>query len=250
MVPVDEALGEGSPGLGVQRRVVEQTGLAGDVLRRVASVPLRGQRPRQPRAEAPLQQLAFATPLGVSQRPHRGHALAVDQHHGRVLRRQGEVAVLGEGKIEELSWIAEVDLVAVVVEGASPPTGVVRHGEAVAAEAGGPEPAAVAPQLLHQVDLVGATRVANPLDRPEQHPLGALLSRLAAHEDAHGIPATAARSRPRRQQDALGPLALESQSTCPPGRTVHSWTACHQATEARSASPGPRLRLRPPREPG
>ena len=92
--------------------------------------------------------------------------------------------MLAEIQIEELRGIAQVDLVYIVVDGATRGGGVVRNGAAIVRKAGGPAPAPKATKTLHQEDLVHAAGVPDLLDRPHEHSLGPVLAGLGAQEDA------------------------------------------------------------------
>src|SRR3546814_15977884 len=87
--------------------------------------------------------------------------------------------------VEELGRIGQVDLVDVVVDGPAGLAGEIGDRVAVVGEAGLPAVAVEALQVLHQVDLVAARRVARLQDRPHEDPLGALLRRLGEIGRAH-----------------------------------------------------------------
>ena len=209
MVAVYEALGERAPGLGVERRVVEQLGVPLSVFRFVPGMPGGGQRAAFPRRETAVEEAVFAASLGVAQGPDPRHPLAIDQHHGGVPIRDRQVAVAVHVQIEQLGGIGEIDLILVVVDGAPPPSGVVGNRKPVVREARRPEPFPIAGQILHQVDLVHPRGIPHLLDGPEEHALGSELGRLGAQEDSHRGPGTGGGPRSHRQNDPLGHRAHE-----------------------------------------
>ena len=71
------------------------------------------------------------------------------------------------------------------------------------AKARSPAAPSKARQLPHQQDPVLARRVAHPLDRPQQHPLGAILRGLGADEDADRGSAGGRDPRTDRQHDGV-----------------------------------------------
>ena len=119
VVAVDEAFRKGAPRLEVDGREVDELGAA----RRefvVASVPFGRQRAGQALSGLrSTQHPVLAMRARVFERPHFRRALAVDQHHGRVPRREREESVGAHVQVEELPRIREVDLVDVVVDGSA-----------------------------------------------------------------------------------------------------------------------------------
>ena len=107
---------ERAPGLGVQRREVDQARVRADRLV-VARVPGGVERTPQPRhgARASVQP-AFALALRPRERPVREHPLAVDQHHRGVARLDAAVAAAAELGVEQETGVDPVDLIDVVVD--------------------------------------------------------------------------------------------------------------------------------------
>ena len=70
---------------------------------------------------------------------------------------------------------------------------------------GGPAAVEKALQAAHQVDFVDPRRVADLLQRPHEHALGAMLRRLSAQEEAHRRARARLAAVADSQRDDLGP---------------------------------------------
>ena len=149
------------------------------------SVPGRVHAAPQAGNGARLGLQAFAAlPSGGFRRPDCRHARAVDEHHRGVAVVHGQIAVAVEDGIEQFRGVGQIDLIHVVVDGAALTAREVRNGKTVVGKAGQPAAPPKARQVLHQMDFIGARRVADLFDGPDEHTLGAVLGRLRADEDA------------------------------------------------------------------
>ena len=201
----------------------------------VAGIPLGIDRTPEARRLFRLgEQRMFAAGRGHIPVPDRPHPLAVDQHHRGVAGRDGEIAVLAHLEIEEKRRIGEVDLVDVVVDRLADAAGEVRDGVAVVGEAGAPAPAVEAPDVLHQVDLVGAGGITHLLDRVEEDALGPVLRLLRAEEDPDGRP------RGRRPRPVVVPAPPDPGCH---GRTARSPRDLATRFVIPAVGGGPRARL-------
>ena len=201
--------GEGLPGLLVEGRVVQALRQPLDVFL-VAGVPVRVEPPPKALDRGRLvDELVLALGRRRTAVPKLAHADAVDEHDRGVLRRDGEIAVVAHVEIEEKRRIGEVDLIHVVVDRLARKARELRDGVAVVGEARPPAAPVEARDVLHQMDLVDARRVADLLDRVEEDPLGPVLRLLGAEVDPYRRLCRGLRPQPCREDDPVGVLAGE-----------------------------------------
>ncbi len=123
------------------------------------------------------------------------------------------MAVEVEVEVEQLRRVGEIDLVDVVVDRPAGPAGEVGDGEAVEGESGAPAPPVEAGEVLHQVDLVGAPRIAVLGHRVDEDALGPVLALLGAEEDAHRRPPRGLGTGPHAERDDVRLLTLIGPGT-------------------------------------
>jgi hypothetical protein len=209
------ALWKGVPRLLVQCRVVQALRSALDIFL-VAGVPVAVELTPEPgRGRWLVDQRVLAEPGSGLDVPEVDHPATVDQHDRRILGRDRQIPVIAHLEIEQERRIGEIDLVDVVVDRPTGTSGPIRNSVAIVGEARPPARPVEAGHVLHQMDFVGAGRVAHPLDRVEEDALCPVLRLLGAEEDPHGRQVARRMAGARAKHDAGGPVAKERPAVGP-----------------------------------
>src|SRR5690349_10522368 len=126
---------------------------------------------------------ASAQPLRFRQSPYRSHSGAIDQHDRCIVISKRQKTVLAEISIKQFSRIAKVHLINIVIDGFPETAGKIRNREPIIGEARKPPCSVESDQIFHEINLIDPARVADPFDRPEEDPLGAILRGFGPEKD-------------------------------------------------------------------
>jgi hypothetical protein len=91
--------------------------------------------------------------------------------------------MLSKINIKQLSRIAKIHLVNIVIDGFPRTRSKMGNGEPIIGEAREPSSSVESGQLFHEMDLIDPAWVADLFDRPEEDPLSAILGGFGTDKD-------------------------------------------------------------------